>query len=519
MILSVRRAAKKIQNGFFVFYMVLMLLTLYFAVNAQNLSLRSDAGDLLIGTGTTWVSVVFLGGMVVLGLYYLVNTRFQSWIDRIFVQHGVITGSVFLAMAVAWQIILILNTHPAIGFDPGAIHEALLRPKNNPNLQSYYSYNTNNLPLALIQHQIAVMIKSTSWLTFDLLNFCLVLFTVAIDLIIIRLIAKDRIAIALYTHAIWLFIFPMTLVPYSDVAVLPFVALLLLCYVIVFQQSKVNICSISASVVGGFVVCGIYLLKPSAILPIVAIGIIELLNLFLHASQRLKTALGMLALVSTFAVSAAWGYNMASHKIAKQTYMIIQPHRTLPPIHFISMGVSGDGGYNPDDALAMVKQPSQQAMAKYSEDKLVERLRQKGFFGYLAFLLHKQDKNTSDGTFTWLKEGHFMTATPVKTGGIKGLIQNIFYPGGHYLSDFHFIAQIFWVLCLGIITLGWRVRDRMTDVLRLGIVGGFCYLLIFEGGRSRYIIQFLPLFILLTIIVFPSVVSMLKEKLSWLKSD
>lgn len=59
----------------------------------------------------------------------------------------------------------------------------------------------------------------------------------------------------------------------------------------------------------------------------------------------------------------------------------------------------------------------------------------------------------------------------------------------------------------------------MTDVLRLGIVGGFCYLLIFEGGRSRYIIQFLPLFILLTIIVFPSVVSMLKEKLSWLKSD
>lgn len=38
---------------------------------------------------------------------------------------------------------------------------------------------------------------------------------------------------------------------------------------------------------------------------------------------------------------------------------------------------------------------------------LFKRLKQLGIFGYIKFIIKKQGNNTADGTFGWLKEGHF----------------------------------------------------------------------------------------------------------------
>lgn len=471
-----------------------------------------------MGSGTTWVSVVFLMGIILIGLGLCVNQKFRAVWRYFFITHGIWSSIIFLSVAFGWQLVLIFNTHPAIGFDPGAIHVALTNP-NAADLRSYFSYNSNNLPILLIQHQLAKLTHDNSWLFFDLVNLGLLCLTVIFNLITVRLIDRRKINTARYCHAVWLLLFPMVLVPYSDLGVLPLVSGLLLCYVILRRTQWSLTVKIIISSLAGVLATSIYFIKPSAIVPIIAILIIEILVLLSNLNLMIRQTGALIVITGMFLIAGFASYQLASQSVQKQTYIHIIKGRTLPPIHFISMGVSGDGGYNPKDALAMVEQPSQKAMVSYSTDKLIERLQQKGFLGYLVFLVHKQDRNTSDGTFTWLKEGHFMTETPVKTGGIKGIIQNIFYPGGRYLSDFHFIAQFFWVLCLGVITLGWRVRDRITDVLRLSIVGGLLYLLLFEGGRSRYIIQFLPLIIILTILVLPSVGGMLREKLAWLTAD
>lgn len=36
------------------------------------------------------------------------------------------------------------------------------------------------------------------------------------------------------------------------------------------------------------------------------------------------------------------------------------------------------------------------------------------------------------------------------------------------------------------------------QTLRMALVGGFIFLLLFEGGRSRYLVQFLPIILILT---------------------
>lgn len=74
-------------------------------------------------------------------------------------------------------------------------------------------------------------------------------------------------------------------------------------------------------------------------------------------------------------------------------------------------------------------------------------------------------------------------------------------------------------MLLLIIALGWRSKNKLTQILRLSIVGLFMYLLIFEGGRSRYLIQGLSVFWLMASLVLPDTMTMLRSKLKWLQKE
>ena len=71
------------------------------------------------------------------------------------------------------------------------------------------------------------------------------------------------------------------------------------------------------------------------------------------------------------------------------------------------------------------------------------------------------------------------------------------YPDGKRLFDFKFLAQLCWVILIGIILFGLSDREEFSQTMRLAIIGLMMFLLMFEGGRTRYLIQFLPCFIIL----------------------
>ncbi|ALX88028.1 hypothetical protein LCAM36_2481 [Lacticaseibacillus paracasei] len=59
-----------------------------------------------------------------------------------------------------------------------------------------------------------------------------------------------------------------------------------------------------------------------------------------------------------------------------------------------------------------------------------------------------------------------------------------------------FYYQVVWLLALVGILLSLvkvnPVKDKWVSILILSMLGAFLYLLLFEGGRSRYLIQYLP---------------------------
>lgn len=493
-------------NGFF-------FLTLFFAVTSPNIILGDN---LKTGAGTTVFTAfcLIIIAAVIIGL--ITYQDFRDWTYQTFVVKKISIAGLLLGAVVVWQIIFVLNVHPPIGFDAGAIHDALSNT-TSPEIIDYYSLNYNNVPILLAQHGLVTIFHTKSWLFVDLITLLFVDISALLNIFSVMIVDRKRIGAALYIHALWLALFPMIIVSYSDTWVLPMVSGYLFFYC-VLSQKRFKLCVRGLAGIGfGVAVMAAYFMKPSAIIGAIAIALIEILfKLKKRKKETNKNVFLKLALPLVTVLALGISYFTLNQKITNQTYIASYSTRHIPAIHFISMGVSGDGGYNPKDALEMAKITTVKGRAEYSKKILVKRLKKMGMWGYIQFLFKKQRNNTADGTFAWVKEGHFINENPIpNTSGFAGTLRSFVYLYGKNLGDFRFLAQLWWIILLILIAFGWRDQRKISQVMRLTILGGFLYLLIFEGGRSRYLIQFLPAFLILATLVYDQTFDYFKRIYRW----
>lgn len=326
------------------------------------------------------------------------------------------------------------------------------------------------------------------------MTLVLVDLSVLLNLLTICLVSKKHLLPAIYLHGIWLLVFPWIIVPYTDTWVLPFVSASLFFYAMLSKKELNWKYKLLGSVGLGMVAILGYFIKPTALIPMIAILLIEIISFF---SKKWQSK-GRLIFLTITLLTAGLTYSVCIQQLEKQAYISIDESRKIPMIHFMNIGLTEDGGYSSEDAQAMAGLPTKQAKIAYSKEKIQERLKEKGFFGYLDFIFQKHRNNTADGTFAWLKEGSFIKNGEVPDGeGYTRRLQEQYYLYGDRIADYRFMAQVWWGVFLFIIVLGWKQQGKFEQMLRLSLIGGFIFLLLFEGGRSRYLIQFLPMFLLL----------------------
>lgn len=508
--------SKSISKYILILFNFFIFLTFFFALTSPNLILGDNQAT---GAGTTFFTTFWLLLFGIILVSFKTFRKINLFLRYIFITQRSKTAPILLLIVIFWQIFFVCTVHPAIGFDAGAIHQALT-DRTNPEIRAYYSINYNNLPLLLVQHLFAQIFATKTWLFFDLLTLFFVDLSMIFNLLSVALVDRARLAVAMYLHSSWLMLFPMIIVPYTDTWVLPLVSGYLLCYCLAKHKDTSYFVRSIALILFCLLLIAAYFLKPSAIIGGIAIGLVELL--LAAAKIKLKKPYRWCSLgVILFAGIFLWGsHQLIEQRLQEQKYIQIDATRAIPAIHFISMGVSGDGGYNPKDALAMAQLPTKSARIAYSKKTLVERLEKKGFLGYVKFLLKKHQANTSDGSFAWVKEGHFIAENPKPhKRGLAGQLKQFIYLYGTRLGDFRFAAQVWWVIFLVLIALGWRERGSFVQLLRLSLIGSFVYLLLFEGGRSRYLIQFLPYFLILASLVSQSSLITVKNLAAFLWSN
>lgn len=492
-----------------------ILLTFYFTLVSPNFTLGTTKTKQTFGQETTILLIAILLFIFGSCLLYFNWGKFQHICYFLFKQHALFTATLIFVGVIVWQLLFISAVHPAIGFDVQALHQALDDP-SSPQLRGYFSLNSNNLFLLLIMHDLSDLFQTNSWYFWALVSLILTDLSALLNLFTIGLLDKTKIALGSYLQSLWLLLFPMVIVPYSDTFVLPCVSLLLLCYVAAFHSSFSTVSRLLWAFLGGGSVSLIYFIKPSAIIPAISLVIIELCFLL---KKKQGTKLISLCCLGLFLVGSWISYTYIAFDLKQQTYIKIQPERRIPAWHFISIGMTGDGGYDPKAALTMAKLPTKAEKVAYSKQNIKHQLHEKGFWGYLKFLFFKHQRNTSDGTFAWQLEGNFFASPqPTKTR-LQRFFSSFVTKDGTHAADFRYLAQLNWLLLLSLIVWGntttplkaWR------QMLKLTLVGGFVYLLLFEGGRSRYLIQFLPVFLVLATLSFSQAKIRFKRTFSWLK--
>jgi integral membrane protein (TIGR03766 family) len=446
-----------------------------------------------------WTKVLFSGMLVtVLVLIFPLGKKLFYQIGNFLQRYK----WVFFSIAVVLQAVLVIYGTTEYWADVYALfHSATGSAKDINSL--YFSRYPNNLFLFYIYKFFTWPISGFyKYLILNLVN------ALAVDLafILFYRVMKSFLDNLVATFGFYFFLLvlglsPYILMPYSDTFSLPFSVLMMSFGLRILQERRVSTGDWILFLFSGVIA---FLLKPSTIIPVIALILVY--ALFIKEKGHLKT-IGILfaLLVGMFGI-------VKSSMFVLENYgpVHIQQGRSIPMTHFVMMGLNkGEqpgsylGGWNLADFENTVSNESTDAMSNYNKKVIVDRLKNFGVLGYAKFLLEKERATTQDGDFTANPELMIAKSeiNPTSKTKVSGWIADHLYPRGVSFNTYRIYAQILFVL-LSLGVLFAAVFTRATDVavtfFKLSVLGGILFLLIFEGGRGRYLIQFMPYFVILS---------------------
>ena len=292
---------------------------------------------------------------------------------------------------------------------------------------------------------------------------------------------------------------------YTDIPPLPLIALQLWLSLDLLKENQAGISW--KKMFGLGILSGVtMLIRPTTIIVMIAFWAV----LFFRGNWK---AFGKIATVTVMTTGFVFaGLNTA---VNHQRVVPILKEEGLSkgPLLFINLGLT-DMGHNQEDMkeglLAYIDEDkrSDYNNGLFKKENVIKeikrRLKEYGLFGLIGHIYYKQSLTVAEGTLGWLYRDVEYEKTPyinplyatlTKNNGLAKWVRTYFLSTDRpQYKYYEFIKQLIWiVLSAGL--LGAYLKRRDTDAfnfLSLAVFGGLLFLTIFEGGKTRYLIQFLP---------------------------
>mgnify|MGYP003361951018 CR=1 FL=1 len=421
-----------------------------------------------------------------------------------------------IAVTLLWQVAVVWLLSGYSAWDPGKIILAAIGQLPNPS--PYFSNYPNTVFLLLLERGIWLVSGQPKLQTFILiLNFINIFLidcgVLMLSAIVKRWFGKQQARFLLVVSWVLIVMAPWIAMPYSDTWAFFLASLCLFLGNCLVNSHRWGYRVILAVGLGLTIILGYYI-KPSLII----ITIAALIVLVFKAVEQPKKLFNRTVLLSACLVIVGVGAGVLfDHAmIAHQDSVKIDATQAHPLTHFVAMGLHGNGGFNRNDAVMdyFIKSPTARNQANV---KLIhQRFRAfNGLTNYEKFLVRKQINNTADGSFAWGQEGQFLlTNKPNNKKLNHTVVRRLFAKHGIVKTnnfEYRFVAQLMWMVVLVALLFTISLSDWKVQLLKYGIVGFMLFLLIFEGGRSRYVIQFLPLVLVLASVGGTRLISQLHQ--------
>lgn len=440
----------------------------------------------------------------------------SQWLDR----NRRLALVIGVLAVLAMQLLYVREIYSTVNWDPRSVFAAAIDlagfkqasvaqytpgAYTGPGLSiPYWSAYPNNLMLAFVYEAVfrfcaAAGIPSAVYL-------CTALNVVVVDIAILlaarcagKLWGGGAERITLLVAIPFLGFSPWISVAYSDTIATVFPVLMLYLYMRYVESTRtaqyVIAAAIAATTATG------YLFKPHVVAMALAIGVVHALSPGSRSPWRVKLVkVGTIGLVMAVIVGGAGAYRdyRLQDRITKSQF----EESRFPVTHWIAMSLNDEvGGFNGQDVDEQRALIGLKAKNERNLRVIRERLSEMGPFGYAAFLHRKLSWMSTDGTFYWQLEGALSRNVPFHDGAYARKLQSVVYRDGKHFHWFEWAANAAWIAVLAWLAAPLFTRrrcdaDRMLLVTRLAIVALVLMLLVLEG-RSRYLISFMPVFVML----------------------
>ena len=210
---------------------------------------------------------------------------------------------------------------------------------------------------------------------------------------------------------------------------------------------------------------------------------------------------------------------------------------TKGPLLFINLGLTYIGHNQADmkEGLLQYIEPSKRDdynNGMFAKENVIKEIKRRlkeytpaTFWGHLYY---KQSLTVAEGTLGWLYRDVENEKTPfinplyekTKNNPLAQFVRTFFLSIDKKEYVYYaLIKQLVWiVMSLGLVMTLWKFRpDDRINFLNLAVFGGLLFLQIFEGGKTRYLIQFLPQILLVSALGLSQYSQDLKKSRLWPK--
>lgn len=460
------------------------------------------------------ISVVYLKdisgwGLVVGGVVFLLAYIGRSYLKRAFawlMKHktGLMVGAILV------QIVFMLSSELFIRRDAAVVYTGAFGLLKESSISSYLSRNPNNLPLFLYERFFYQLFGGAGLWVMQVLNM---VFVNAGAILLYRLGLKhydQKVADWVYTLYVVLICYsPYFYSMYTDIPPLPLIALQLGLALDLLKGSESGAqwkISLWLGLLSGLTM----LIRPTTIIVVIAFWMV----LFFKGQWKVFGKVFALTLLSTGLV-----FGTLNTAVKHQTAVPILKGEGLAkgPLLFINLGLTDIGHNQADMKEGLLKYVDEDKRDEYNNGmfkneyiikEIKRRLKEYGPIGLLGHLYTKQSLTVAEGTLGWLYRDVENEKTPVinplyepytKDLPVAKWIRTYFLstdsPQYRY---YEFVKQLVWiVMAAGLVLVYLKKNDDEFHFLSLAVFGGLLFLTIFEGGKTRYLIQFLPQILLL----------------------
>lgn len=397
-----------------------------------------------------------------------------------------IISLISLFIIIVFQIFFWKNFKVNPSWDFGVVFSAAEKFASGKTVLGDYFYNfyPNNIGIAIIWgylFKVLSLMGISNYLDFSILiNIIMVDITIVVIYLFIDKLHGN--IISAVCSVLMIFITPLytyTTIVYTDTLSMIFPIAIFFIYYNYYEKNRKNV-NISMISIGVLIGVGV-IVKTNVIIALVA-----LIIYIIFTVKDIKKIVKMLLLMLIPFILVGNLY-----KVVEQKHIPIPLEKAgFPATHWVMMGLTNNGGYNPADVNFTSSITGKENKEKANIEMIKERLKNYGVSGYLKFIDKKLSYTWSDGT---LYAPEKLRREPIENNKYQKYIigndRNLYL----YVSQTSYTTLL--ILALITVIFLFKNKSDINYLFNISIFGVFLFLIIWET-RSRYILCFLPVIIL-----------------------